>query len=268
MNGLSCVKTDYRNNYNYYLNCDNSHTRFASYEEPYTPNTEKTVLTAGLLQAFALFLHKASEWCGTKLMQGKEFTTAENVHQTAENMVSKNKLNVTVDFIDADNIKNYPPSLQEALKPVARGENAFYTDQFKLAVAPKKKPSLILHELGHAINAHKGKFLKFLQKSRMFVSAVPTAIVMLNGLFRRDDNKPNFVERNAGVIGFAAFLPTIIEEGLASIRGVKAAKETLGKTVNLKPLRRNYFFAWLTYVIAGLGLGVAAKQSIIESKKQ
>ena len=201
-------------------------------------------------------------------MQGKEFTTAENVHKTAENMVSKNKLNVTVDFIDADNIKNYPTALQEALKPVARGENAFYTDQFKLAVAPKKKPSLILHELGHAINAHKGKFLKFLQKSRMFVSAVPTAIVMLNGLFRRDDNKPNFVERNAGVIGFAAFLPTIIEEGLASIRGVKAAKETLGKTVNLKPLRRNYFFAWLTYVIAGLGLGVAAKQSIIESKKQ
>ena len=152
MNGLSCVKTDYRNNYNdsknlivYGHNMKNTTMFSASYEEPYTPNTEKTVLTAGLLQAFALFLHKASEWCGTKLMQGKEFTTAENVHKTAENMVSKNKLNVTVDFIDADNIKNYPTALQEALKPVARGENAFYTDQFKLAVAPKKKPSLILY---------------------------------------------------------------------------------------------------------------------------
>ena len=62
-------------------------------------------------------------------------------------------------------------------------------------------------------------------------------------------------------------MPTIIEEGLASVRGIKAAKATLGKTVNLKPLKRNYFFAWLTYVIAGLGLGVAAKQSILESKK-
>ena len=156
---------------------------------------------------------------------------------------------------------------QEALKPVAIGENAFYTDQFKLAVAPKNKPSLILHELGHAINAHKGKFLKFLQKSRMFVSAVPTALIMLNGLSKQDDNKPSFIERNAGKIGFAAFLPTIIEEGLASIRGVKAAKATLGNSVNLKPLKRNYFFAWLTYLIAGIGLGVAAKQSVIENKR-
>ncbi len=267
MNGLSSVKTNYSTNYNYYLNTDNNRTRFASYEEQNSPNPEKAVLTAGILQAFALFLHKASEWCGNKLMQGTEFTTAENIHKTASEMVNKNKLNVTVDFIDSNNINHYTPALQEALKPVARGENAFYTDQFKLAVAPKNKPSLILHELGHAINAHKGKALKFLQKSRMYVSAVPTALLMLNGLFRREDNKPNFVEKNAGIIGFAAFLPTIIEEGLASVRGIKAAKATLGKTVNLKPLKRNYFFAWLTYVIAGLGLGVAAKQSILESKK-
>ena len=101
----------------------------------------------------------------------------------------------------------------------------------------------------------------------MFVSAVPTALIMLNGLSKQDDNKPSFIERNAGKIGFAAFLPTIIEEGLASIRGVKAAKTTLGNTVNLKPLKRNYFFAWLTYLIAGIGLGVAAKQSVIENKR-
>ena len=75
------------------------------------------------------------------------------------------------------------------------------------------------------------------------------------------------MEKNAGIIGFAAFLPTIAEEGLASIRGVKAARNTLGKSVNLSPLKRNYFFAWLTYVIAGIGLGVAAKQSMLENKR-
>ena len=37
--------------------------------------------------------------------------------------------------------------------------------------------------------------------------------------------------------------------------------------MNLKPLKRNYAFAWLTYVIAGLGLGVAAKQSVLTEKK-
>ena len=67
-------------------------------------------------------------------------------------------------------------------------------------------------------------------------------------------------------MGFAAFLPTIIEEGMASIRGVKAAKKVLGKSVNLAPLKRNYLFAWATYLIAGLGLGVAAKQAIMAER--
>lgn len=226
-------------------------------------NTVKTVATAGLLQAFAMFLQKASQYCGNKLMQGKEFTTAENIKKTANEMVRDNNLNITVDYIDNSNIKTYPSQLREMLTPVARGENAFYADGLKLAVAPKSKPSLILHELGHAINAGKGKFMRFLQKSRGYVSAVPTALLMLNGLFRNKDNKPNFIEKNAGLIGFASFLPTIIEEGIASLRGLKYAK---GLGINLAPLKRNYFFAWMTYVIAGLGLGVAAKQAVLENK--
>lgn len=267
MIGLGSVNPNYRNQQYYYLIPNNNTISPAYRENIENPNPEKTVLTAGLLQAFAIFLHKASKWCGNKLMGGKEFTTADNVKKVAQDMVNSNKLNVNVDFIDLNNMRKYPQSLQAELATVARGENAFYTDRFKLAVAPKNKPSLILHELGHAINAHKGKFLKALQKSRMYVSAVPTALLILNGLFKRRDNNPNFIERNAGLIGFAAFLPTIAEEGLASIRGVKAARKALGKSINLAPLKRNYFFAWLTYLIAGIGLGVAAKQSLIESKK-
>lgn len=269
MNGLSSVQPNFGNYSVYYRNYpDNGYYMLPQQEEVHEPNAAKTLLTAGLLQAFAMFLQKASQWCGNKLMQGKEFTSAQNIYKTAGNMVKKNKLNVTVDFIDNRNINNYGDNLREALKPVARGENAFYTDQLKLAVAPKSKPSLILHELGHAINAHKGKFLRFLQKSRGYASAVPTALLLINGAIPpREDNKKNFIEKNAGVIGFASFLPTIIEEGLASIRGVKAAKETLGKAVKLGPLKRNYFFAWLTYVIAGIGLGVAAKQSLLSNKE-
>ena len=270
MNGLSSVQPNFGNYYGYYGNYPDSRQYYMPLqkEEVQEPNTAKTLVTAGLLQAFAMFLQKASQWCGNKLMQGKEFTSAANIHKTAQNMVKNNKLNVTVDFIDSKNINNYGEGLREALKPVARGENAFYTDQLKLAVAPKSKPSLILHELGHAINAHKGKFLRFLQKSRGYAAAVPTALLLLNGAIPpREDNKKNFLERNAGLIGFASFLPTIVEEGLASIRGVKAAKQTLGKAVNLAPLKRNYFFAWLTYVIAGIGLGVAAKQSLLSNKE-
>jgi len=261
VNGLSSVSPNYKNVNNYYLTPNNNTVRMQEPED----NTVKTVATAGILQAFAMFLQKASQWCGNKLMQGKEFTTAGNIKQTAEKMVKDNGLNVKVDYIDHSNIKKYPSQMREMLTPVARGENAFYADGLKLAVAPESKPSLILHELGHAINAGKGKFMRFLQKSRGYVSAVPATLLMLSGLFNRNDDKQNFIERNAGKIGFLAFLPTIVEEGIASLRGLKYAKKLKG--VNLAPLKRNYFFAWMTYVIAGLGLGVAAKQALIESKK-
>ena len=56
---------------------------------------------------------------------------------------------------------------------------------------------------------------------------------------------------------------TIIEEGIASLRGIQAAKRTLGgQNIKLGALKRNYFFAWMTYLLAGLGLGVAAKLSV------
>lgn len=230
----------------------------------------KTTVAAGVLQAIALGLHKISEWCSTKLMQGKEFTSAENIEKVAGRMVNDNKLKVDVGFIGTSDIpvyaKKYGAGLAKEFEVVASGQNAFYTDVHKLAVAPKSKPSLILHELGHAINANKGKFLRFLQKSRMFASAAPTALLMMDGLFRRKDDKPNFIERNAGILGFMSFLPTIVEEGLASIRGVKAAKGVLGKAVNLKPLKRNYIFAWATYLLAGIGLGVASKQAFIQNR--
>lgn len=238
------------------------------YEEE--PNVAKAATAAAVLQAIALGLHKASEWCSRKLMQGKEFTTPENIKKIAGKMVSDNKLKVDVGFIGPNDInaytQKYGTNLGRELQVVASGQNAFYSDVHKLAVAPKSKPSLMLHELGHAINSSKGTFLRFLQKSRMFATAAPTALLMMEGLFGRREDKPNFIEKNAGLLGFAAFLPTIVEEGLASIRGVKAAKGVLGKTVNLKSLKRNYIFAWATYLIAGIGLGVAAKQAFVQNR--
>ncbi len=239
----------------------------------------KNVAGAGLLQLVALGLQKASDWCGKKLMQGKEFTSAPNVKNIADKMLSDNKLtgNVAVEYIDNANkariAKKYSkPGLDilNELEPVARGANAFYSDQLKLAVAPKTKPSLLLHELGHAVNANKGRFLKFLQKSRMYAASVPTALVFINNATQKPDGEKSFVEKHAIKIGFLAFLPTIIEEGLASLRGINAAKQvkkTVNSALDLKPLKRNYAFAWLTYVLAGAGLGVAAKLSILENKR-
>ena len=40
------------------------------------------------------------------------------------------------------------------------------------------------------------------------------------------------------------------------------AKETLGAKANLKALKKNYLLAWMTYVLAGIGTGIAAKLMI------
>ncbi len=265
MNSVGSVNSQ---NYNYYNYYNYPPQRRYYRQEPSEPDTAKTVTYAGILQLIVLGLQKASDWCGQKLMQGNEFTTEKNVKQIADYMKNHNNLDVTIDYLDKNNIKRYPNALQKELEVVARGENAFYTDQLKLAVAPKSKPSLILHELGHAINAQTKKAFKYLQKSRhVALATIPMATVTAAGMFKREDGKPNFFERNALSIGFLAYLPTIIEEGLASIHGVKAAGKFVKDKSLLNPLKRNYAFAWMTYLIAGIATAIGVKQTIIENKK-
>lgn len=230
----------------------------------------KTVLTAGLLQALSSSLNKISRWLSNRLTAGKEFTSAENVGRVANDMVSKNKLDVTIEYISPENLGRMTQKYGPGLEEVAAGRNAFFSSEKKLAVAPKSKPSLLPHELGHAINA-KSKFWSLMQKSRRYTPMVPLAVWFLSKAGTNKDGKPNFIERNAGLLGFSAFLPTIIEEGKASLRGISQAKKTLANEikagkVNLNVLKRNYLTAWLTYVLAGIGLGIATKYSVVENK--
>jgi hypothetical protein len=246
------------------------------------PDREKVAAAGGFLALIGLALNTVSKWCGDKLMAGKELTDPKNgnVQKIANDMVSKNKLDVVVDYIDHANKGKYGLDMARELEVVARGQNAFFADKAvkvagevkNLAVAPVKKPSLILHELGHAINSAKGGILKLMQKSRAYVGFAPAILLTLNGLAPdRTPGRDNIIERNAGKLGFLAFLPTIIEEGLASMRGINAAKvaQKAGmKGLKLGVLKKNYFFAWMTYLIAGIGLGVAAKQAFVEKKLQ
>ena len=81
----------FKNTNRYNTNFTNN--RYSSYQyatrtqEP--PNQEvNTVAKAGLLQIFAVLLTKVSGWCGQKLMQGKEFTSADNVNKIADEMLT------------------------------------------------------------------------------------------------------------------------------------------------------------------------------------
>ncbi len=231
--------------------------------------SENPLLSIGGLLLASQGIRWLSDKASKTLIRGKEYTTAANVSKVANAMLKNNNLGVDVFFVNPNNIdtvSHYSRIPVESLREVASGKNAFYADSIKVAVAPSTKPSLIQHELGHAINA-KNKFLKLLQNSRSYVTVIPTTLLLLNYLIKNRQNNNNredtFIEKNAGVLGFLAYAPTIAEEGLASIRGINAAKRTLkGQKINFGPLRKNYLFAWLTYLLAGVGLGVASKLSI------
>lgn len=230
--------------------------------------TTKALGAAGFLRLAQYGLEKLSGICATALMAGKEFASREDVEKVANAMKSDNKLSASIHYIDHKNkvgLQRMFPQLSKSLDVVADGRNAFYTDKGNFAVAPKSKPSLILHELGHATNFEKSKIMKGLQKLRVVGMFAPMAIAALNSASGASrDGKKNFWERNAGTIGFCAFLPTIIEEAAASIRGINAAKKTLGSGAKLGALKKNYFLAWMTYVLAGIGTGIAAKLAITD----
>jgi len=257
------------NSYNNYPNFGNNYAS-ARQNSPEDASVQNFAISAGGLGLASVLINKLSQFLAFKMSSGKEFTSEENVHKVANQMLDKNGLKdkVAVGYLNQQNKSQYINACgsgwADSFETVARGDNAFYADGLKLAVAPEAKPSLMLHELGHAINSSKGKFMQFLQKSRGWATGVPTALLVLNGVLGKDkDGKKNFVEKNAGLIGFSAFLPTIIEEGMASVRGIKAAAAAnLGKSANLNVLKRNYALAWGTYVLAGVGLGLAAKQSV------
>lgn len=221
---------------------------------------------AGLLRLAQFGLEKLSGICASKLMAGEEFASRADVEKVASAMKNKKGLSAEIHYLDGSNVgalKQRFPQLANSLDVVARGGNAFYTDKGNFACAPKSKPSLILHELGHATNFEKSTVMKGLQKLRVVGAFAPMAIAYLNRASgERSDGTKNFWERNAGKIGFCAFLPTIIEEAAASIRGINAAKKTLGARANLGALKKNYALAWMTYVLAGIGTGIAAKLAI------
>ncbi len=228
--------------------------------------TTTAVGAAGLLRLAQYGLEKLSGVCSAALMAGKEFASREDVEKVANAMKKNKGLSADIYYLDHSNksaLKQHFPRLANSIDVVADGRNAFYTDKGNFACAPKSKPSLILHELGHATNFEKSKIMKGLQKLRVVGMFAPMAVAYLNRASgERSDGRKNFWERNAGTIGFCAFLPTIIEEAAASIRGIKAAKETLGAKANLKALKKNYFLAWMTYLLAGIGTGIAAKLMI------
>ncbi len=115
-------------------------------------------------------------------------------------------------------------AIQSFLKQTAEGKNAFYLYNCEMVAAPKSNPALILHEMGHAINANKFKWAKpltVLMKTPLISIAMLTipTIAVWKACGKKDEK--SFIKDNAGKLAFTAFIPTIAEEAIASAHAIK-----------------------------------------------
>lgn len=167
------------------------------------------------------------------------------------------------------------------------GLNAAYMEKKNLIlINDKNLYSSVYHEIGHALNANNSFIFKNLQKLRGILTPFGAPILGLGflavGIFHK--NKPqkennssdsktmDFVKNNAGKLTFATCLPMLIEEGAASIKGLKEAKPYLD-AVQYKNLSKNYKRAFGSYfvttaVLSGaIALGILIKDKITKSNQ-
>ncbi|MDD3436320.1 MAG: hypothetical protein PHC64_04105 [Candidatus Gastranaerophilales bacterium] len=163
----------------------------------------------------------------------------------------------------------------------SNGINACYTEKEKnIIINSKELFSAVFHEIGHAMNANNSIFMKLIQKAKRItpfgVPIVGLGFLAMGLLHKtkpeeKDKSKfeksKDFIKNNAGKLTFLTFLPMLIEEGAASIKGLKLAKKCF-KPEQVTRLSKNYLFAYSTYftvaVLSSLliSLGIKIKDKI------
>lgn len=178
--------------------------------------------------------------------------------------------------------------LMNPIAAVKNGRNAFFVTKDGALMSNKgidfvKKNTILMpenkityaafHELGHAMNANLSKFGKALQSVRPLAMFLPSAIALYGAFSRKstpdEDGKlskgqkvKNAIRNNAGKLAFIATIPMLLEEGMATKKGLKYAKEILKPDLYKKVAKGNTvaFLSYLTVsVFAGLSAWAAVK---------
>lgn len=168
------------------------------------------------------------------------------------------------------------------LSQVKTGKNAFYLPEAISIITPTSKfQTSVFHEMGHALNDNGGIILKSLQKIRplaKFAPAIIFAISILNKRKTTDEKLENnttknkiqngfdFIKKNAGKLTALSMLPMVLEEGIATLRGDKIARELvksgdLTKDL-LKKVRLTNLGGFSTYALALIAAVAGVKTAI------
>ena len=175
---------------------------------------------------------------------------------------------------------NKTEKLKNSLTEVSKGKNACYLPFTKTVVLnPEKRGLSIFHELGHAMNHNSKGIGSSLIKMRSSGTMLAPFILAWGLLSNKNEETPffadkvdNFIKNNTGALMFACMVPTLLEEGLASVKGAKIAKSKVSKDLYNK-ICKGYVRAWGTYAMSAVAMGlcgslaVYVRDKIAENKK-
>jgi len=204
--------------------------------------------------------------------------TAKNADEISKIITKELDNHVIMKYLP-EQIKGFMGTIFHSV--VESGQNAFYTFKSKKIIMPEKELSLALfHEAGHAANQNLSKIGKVLQKCRgLTILALPISMIALWKTKRAPNQEPNstagktttFIKENAGKLTLATFIPMLLEEGLASIKGNNFAKKVLNPELAKKVSKTNAL-GFSTYIglaaLSSLGiyLGTKVKDAIAHPK--
>jgi len=211
----------------------------------------------------------------------------KKIVQIIENMLHKlgySEKMITLQKATVDRIMKKDKNIFKALQIAADGENAFYHPFSKtININLNKMPAAAFHEMGHALN-NTDKYTRILAYGRHPLAMLVPPLILAVGLLKNKkqegeapkdnlDKTGDFIKNNAGKLTFAALVPTIAEEGLASVRGSKMAKPLLSKEL-LKKFNNCHLRALSTYVLGAtmvalsVRLAIAVRDAIMTNKNK
>lgn len=150
--------------------------------------------------------------------------------------------------------------------------NSCYAFFDKTIYTSKNSRLSLFHEMGHALNDNKSYIPKFLQKYRNLYNyiASPCAIFAIalsspQNVKNNKQNNHNNENNNSNILTklknsfvkfsplilFLSFMPEVLEEGIASLKGQKFAKNVLDKDI-FKKVKRSNLLGFSTYLLRAI----------------
>ena len=185
---------------------------------------------------------------------------------------------VTIEHVDAKDYIDLPIEGrfsswikdQIPINSATKGKNAFFASATNQVIYNKNKlPLAAFHELGHAFNFNNSAFWKSMQKMRMPMMGIASIFTLIPAITKNHKakegeeltKKEKFVNglRNASpFLAAGCYLPMVLEEGMATLRGNKWAKELFGATSDLaNKVAKTNRFGFISYSLAAVSVGLA-----------